>query len=125
MDLLNQNAMESSGWVFDVENSMNLQVGKHHKTCGGDTWYGWTFGSATGYISLVLEGSGLAILNYGNCNKQGVVNVFLNDDLVSSVNASVKNALINILFSNGDVLKVTEDSAIIKLNYFEIKCTGK
>ena len=117
--------MESNGWFFDLDNSMDLQEGTYHDDCGGDTWYGWTAGNTVGSIRTVLEGFGIAVVKYGNCFNKGQVKLYLNDDLVSSANANVRNKIAKFLFSDGDVLKINENAGIIKLNFFEIKCTGK
>ena len=117
--------METNGWVFDINNSMNEKNSDYHGQCGGNTWYGWSH-PGVGSVKIILVGSGEVTLNYGNCNKKGVVNVLLNDKLVTSANANVKSNLASFLFSNGDVLKVTEEgTAIIKLNSMDLKCIGK
>ena len=101
-DLSNQIVMETKGWVFDVDYSMNIQ---YHAQCGGDTWYGWSY-PGVGSVKIELIGSGQVTLNYGNCHK-GDVNVLLNDKVISSAKANVKNVLVSFNFSNGDVLKLT------------------
>ena len=121
-NLSNQNTMESNGWVFDVSHSMNI---RYRKACGGETWYGYSSAGA-GSVKIDLAASGIANLNYGNCNTAGVVSVSLNDKLISSANANVNNKVISFRFSKGDILKLTEEGfAIIKLNAIEIKCPGK
>ena len=114
--------MESNGWVFDVTQSMGSTYANN---CGVESWYGWTSYTAVGSIETVLQGSGMAILNYGNCYYKGVVKVYLNGNLISVAGAHVKDKLAEIPFSNGDLLKITEESGIIKLNSFEINCPGK
>ena len=117
--------METNGWVFDIGHSMNIQTSGFHEACGGDTWYGWSH-PGDGSVRIVLIGSGEVTLNFGNCYSNGVVNVFQNDNLISSASANVKNVLASFPFSNGDVLKVTEENtAIIKLNSIDVKCIGK
>jgi len=122
--------MESKGWEFDVDVSMRDD---EKPNCGDETWYGWTGSEAVGSIVLdgsgpiqtVLDGTGMVTMNYGNCYSQGLVNVYLNGNLISSAIANVKNKIVKFSFSNGDVLNITEEFGIIKLNYFEIACTGK
>ena len=114
--------MESKGWEFNVDVSMKEA---EIPNCGGETWFGWTGFEPVGSIKMVLEGYGLATMNFGNCYTQGVVNVYLNGDLLSSASANVKNKIVKFSFSNGDVLNITEEYGIIKLNYFEIMCPGK
>lgn len=117
--------METNGWVFDVEYSMNIQNSQFHEQCGGDKWYGWSH-PGVGSVTMVLVGSGEVTLSYGNCFNQGIVSVLLNDKLISSANANVKTVLASFTFSNGDVLKLTEEpTAIIKLNSIEVKCISK
>ena len=123
MDLSNQQVMESNGWVFDVSDSMGEQ---YLEACGEATWYGWARAESVGSIEIVLEGHGMATLNFGNCfGKPGEVKVLLNDDLVGSANEDVKNHILEFPFSNGDKLKISEEHGIIKINSFEIKCSGK
>ena len=94
--------------------------------CGGETWYGWADNESVGSIEIVLEGPGMATLNFGNCfKKPGEVKVFLNHDLIGSANENVKNNILEFPFSNGDKLKISEEFGIIKINSFEIKCPGK
>ena len=117
--------MESNGWVFNVGHSMNLYTEAYHDQCGGETWYGWTTNSPVGSLHIVLTGSGQAVMSYGNCYESGVVKLFLNGELISSAQGNVKNKVQEFRFSSGDVLKITEQDGIIKLNSFEIKCPGK
>ena len=120
MDLSNQQPMESKGWVVGVTNSISM--GTYDDICGSETWYGWTPTETVGYIEIVLNGPGLATINYGNCFHTGAVNVYLNNELFSSANGNVKDKLVEFSFSNGASLKFTEDHGIIKLNSVEIKC---
>ena len=123
MDLSNQQVMESNGWVFNITHSMGGYFLTH---CGGETWYGWAWGSTAGSLQILLEDSGVATVNYGNCYSNGVVNVFLNNELISSATANVKNKVVNSHFSTGDVLKFTEEKqGIIKLNSIVLKCIRK
>ena len=81
--------MESNGWVFNVSDSMGEQ---YLGSCGEAAWYGWARAESVGSIEIVLEGPGMATLNFGNCfKKPGEVKVFLNHDLIGSANENVKN----------------------------------
>ena len=116
--------METKGWVFDIDYSMNIQDPQFHGKCGGDTWYGWSY-PGVGSVKIELAGSGQVTLNYGNCHK-GDVNVLLNDKVISSAKANVKNVRVSFNFSTGDVLKLTEENdGLIKMNAIEVDCIGK
>ena len=118
-DLSNENAMRLSKWEFDITQSNEGYDG----SCKlGDTWYGFSY-PGSGSVEIKLEGSGVVALNVGNCFKRGVVKVFLNEMQVGLANAEVKFKDIDeFQFSDGDVLKIVEEDAIIKLNAMEIKC---
>ena len=120
--LTNQASMEQAGWVINVGYSMDERFATQ---CGANTWYGFSDKDKIGDVQATLNGYGDGGLNYGNCHGKGVVNVFLNNALISSANANVKLKTVAFSYRQGDVLKITEeDSAIIKLNSFEIQCTG-
>ena len=117
--------MESNGWIFNIaSNGFTQPSNLYHRECGGNTWYGWS-GSDVGSVKIVLIGSGLINLDYENCYHSGVVRVYLNAVLISSALANDKNNSASFRYTNGDVLKLTEEGAIIKLNSIEIKCMGK
>jgi hypothetical protein len=113
--------MELIGWKFDI----NFHNNWRKLECVGDTWYGFLYPGG-GSINITLNGSGHVSLNFGNCGiiPNGVVKLFLNDDLKKLVTSRSPNNNVNIPFSDGNVLKIEECHAIIKLNFMEIKCSG-
>ena len=61
-------------------------------------------------------------MNYGNCDINGKVKVFLNEKMISNSSANT-NKIIEFNFKNGDVLKIQEHAAIVKFNSFQtISC---
>ena len=128
--------MEKFGWKFDVTVSMtgsdntNYDYRKQCDNTGywSDTWYGGrdrNVGPPVGSVSAVFDGSGTATLFYGNCYDNGLVKVYLNTDLLSTAAAHVSKKKVMFNFVNGDVLILTEEKAIIKLNEIDVQCTGK
>ena len=108
-------AMEALGFVFDVETS---QTGRN-ADCGTTTWYGWSANEAVGSVEIRAGRSGVANLNYGNCWTTGVVNVFLNDELISSAEEKVHKD-VTFSYSAGDILKLTEEAGTIRINSLEM-----
>ena len=112
-----QQAMEAQGFVFDVETS---HMGRD-AACGTAKWYGWSANEAVGSVQIRSgDKSGVANLNYGNCWTAGVVNVFLNDELISSAEENVKDKDVTFSYSAGDILKLTEESGTIRINSLEL-----
>ena len=62
-------------------------------------------------------------MDFGNCNKQGIVVAYKNGIQIASVGASATSK-VEFEFSDGDVIKITEFGGIIQFNDLEIvKCT--
>ena len=126
VDVSNKTAMESKGWVFHGKEGCG--TGNWYKDkedeypCKGSaSWY--CSGSDIGSISVKFKGPGLATLDFGNCYKKGIVEVFLNGGRKSTANANVKSKRIIFEFSTGDELKIIEKgSGIIKLNSLNVEC---
>ena len=111
-----------SGWIFD-----SLTNGPwNSNACSGASWHGWNGGSSgieEGSISTTLNGSGKAILDFGNCHSVGTVVAYKNGVEIATIGASATDK-IEFEFSDGDVIKMTEFSGIIQFNDLEIvKCT--
>ena len=115
-----QSVMEQQGFVFDVETS---HTGRN-AACGTATWYGWSANAAVGSVEITSGRSGVAKLNYGNCWTTGVVNLFLNDKLISFAKENAPFNAVTVRFSAGDVLKLTEELGTIRINSLEM-ITGK
>ena len=116
-----------SGWIFDSITSgpWNHNGDYYDSICSDASWFGWKGGSGVGSIITTLHENGKAILDFGNCNKQGIVVAYKNGVQIASVGASATSK-IEFEFSNGDVIKISEVySAIIQFNDLKIVLKGK
>ena len=124
--------MEQSGWIINAAVS-------HEGTdavCGSsitknsqisNTWYGFTPGQVPAYISIALEGSGEARLRYGNCQNistSSTVKVYVNGYEISKADSG-QTQEIAFEFNHGDILKIEEDTGIIKLHQLHWNCSSK
>ena len=77
-------------------------------------------------ISTVLNGNGIGSLDYGNCNTEGKVELYLNNKQISSAEPSTQEKAV-FQFHDQDVLKMVQHGmAIIQYNDFNvINCAGK
>ena len=130
-DVSSKSQMENSGWSFDIEYH---NPEKYKKTCGtNNTWYGftsnWVERERNSKITATFTGSGTATLDYGNCffdsKHNGKVNVYLNGKLVDVADMSTVSKQITFAFSPMDVLLLSEDTGIIKINSLKMNCKGK
>ena len=118
--------MQKNGWTWsgnDFRANDPNYVGPHLKAdCSryNKSWYGYAYGNAIGTIAATFQGSGSAVLNYGNCYHSGEVIVSLNGNELSRVWGFVFEKEISFGFAKGDILEVKETSGIIKLNTFKI-----
>ena len=64
-------------------------------------------------------------MDFGNCNKQGIVVAYKNGIQIASVGASATSK-VEFEFSDGDVIKISElNAAIIQFNDLKIVLQGK
>ena len=136
-DLSTKTAMEGNGWVFAKDTK------KPKKGCGIGMWYDkvgcgpaswYCSGSKKGNITATFQGSGNATLDFGNCYKRGMVEVFVKSakskKWVSKgdANKNEKSKSIQFEFSPGDELKIMEPkNGMITLKSFKVepKVEGK
>ena len=113
--------MDAGGWV--TSGAPN-QGGQYAAGCGGyNTFWAYSNGVHVGYVTATFNGSGNGLLNFGNCFRQGVTNVYLNGQCIGSANAN-QNSKINFKYNKGDILKITEENiGIIKINSLQL-CHG-
>ena len=114
--------MKANGWRMDVTN-WNDSV--YAAQCDPSTWFGYKYGYGIGVISTTLTGSGKALLDFGNCYGHGMVVVRLNNKEIGLAGANTPSKKVSFSYSRNDVLSISEENiAIIKLNFFELSCTG-
>ena len=109
-----------SGWTFNGVKSgpWNENATQWGRGCAKASWFGWAWPEEASII-FTLHGKGKATLEFGNCHKTGNVALYLNDVKLSSVGAN-KEAQVEFEFNDGDVLKITENKAIIQFNNLRI-----
>ena len=76
---------------------------------------------------MTLKGLGYAWLRYGNCQNvstSSTVKVYLNGYEISKAESG-KTQEIAFGFTHGDILKIEEDTGIIKLQQLHWNCSGK
>ena len=92
-DLTSQNVMEVNGWIINATNTFG--TARYDRSCGTDTWFGFTFNKPVGAISTTLKGTGTATLRFGDCcNDCGgdqLVKVYLNGRLLAETNKKSKS----------------------------------
>ena len=70
-----------------------------------------------GRIKAIFKGNGKAYLDYGNCAKQGVTKVFLNNRKVGIAGPRTRSKLVSFRYIKGSTLTIEEHClGIIKLN---------
>ena len=104
-----------------MQHMQNLIHVEPHKTnCKNASWYGFVSGPPNLSISTVLNGYGVATLEYGNCFTKGRVVVYLNDVEISSAGKNSEEK-VEFAFHDQDVLKIVEENvAIIQYNDFYV-----
>ena len=71
-------------------------------------------------MTTTLHGSGRAILDFGNCNNNGIVVAYKNDVEMLSLSANTKDQ-IEFDFQDGDVIRISElNEGIIEFNGLSI-----
>ena len=118
--------MESNGWKMEIDNANNNEIIAGH--CGPPltppTFYGYKLDQPIGRVTANFEGSGKAILNFGNCWYMGQTKVYMNYMEIASAEA-LNNSEVKFDYKFGDVLKLEEQNmGIIKLNSLKLTCNG-
>ena len=96
-----------------------------------NTFWGYKYHSATGFVEATFKGSGRATLDFGNCyNFGGVVKVYLNAHEIGEADKLELSKVISFHYSKGDVLNITEEfkgyGGIIKINSLKlVECQEK
>lgn len=120
--------MLRNGWKVDVgySSTNDIKSSEYSNICGTQTFYGYHEDDKVGSVSAKFKGNGNATLIFGNCHKEGFVEVLLNNQQLGQAKQK-KYKTIAFSYYPGDVLKIREvNTAIIKLYYFGITgCKGK
>lgn len=103
--------MTSAGYVFSWDDS-NLWGSSHCGNIPASSYCGFQY-PGDGSISYTLQGSGTAVLDFGNGYSSGTVTAYLNDTAISSAAANTPSQQVQFNFTAGDVLRVTELSTSI------------
>ena len=116
-----RSSMESNGWVFGEINDA-FGVGDNHdcKNTNGQV-YTWSGGSNVGSLSATLTGSGTGSITFTNCYVGSNVHLYLNGVLLASAGKD-QTLTETFSFSNDDVLRLTEEYAVIQIKHAEFGC---
>ena len=109
--------MINNGWEIDVsEDTANIDL----DSCDNSTFYGYKNGELVGQVSTTFEGSGRAVLTFGNCWSTGYLSVSINETEIGRAYANTK-ASVHFGYTKGDVLSIKEfDNGIIAMYSFTI-----
>ena len=110
--------MKSNGWVVDTSSYFpRWQKVWNDMACNSHTFYGFKPGWQVGRIRAVFKGNGKAHLDFGNCAKQGVTKVFLNNYKIGIAGPRTRSKLVSFSYTKGSTLRIEEHGlGIIKLN---------
>ena len=126
--------MSENGWNIMVKcdnspDEENVDVcgseADYDDQCGSEkNWYGWSPASV-GKITAYLKGSGNLTLDFGNCNTNGKVKVYLDNDLKATAPENTDSIIESFNFTQGSLLEIEEEVGIIRLNSIAFECKGK
>ena len=126
--------MVKNGWEFnDYADTSETSYIRYFGKC--EISKGLDFRSVYS-VSAKLDGSGLGVLNYGNCGYDGRVILYLNDKEIDHVQANITSREKTFRHNKGDTLTIKalghtnahgkmEHRGIIKLNFLRFYCGGK
>ena len=115
--------MKEGGWRVDGAPEHESDYAWY---CASNSFWGYKYHSAIGFVEATFKGSGRATLDFGNCYDQGgVVKVYLNADEIGEAAESEFSKVISFNYSRGDVLNITEEykgeGGIIKINSLKLE----
>ena len=112
----NLTIMKNGGWI---DNGIVFPI-DYAFSCGGyETFWGFQYPDI-GYVKASFKGSGTGTLDFGNCYDKGETRVYLNNQSIAEADPLHTSEIIRFSYKKGDVLKITEERAIIKLNSFKL-----
>ena len=126
-DVSSDSTMMKNGWNVDIEHSNTKDWSQDYLVnCGTHSFYGYHGAQKVGSVSATFKGSGNATLIFGNCYKEGFVEVLLNEEQLKQANQE-KYKTVAFSYRRGDILKIRGvNIAIMKLYYFGITgCEGR
>ena len=108
-----------SGWTFSgvSHGPWNYESYNQCSAANNVCWFGW--GGGDGTISTILHGNGRALLKFGNCHNENLVKAFKNDVEIGRLEGHT-TAQIEIEFQDGDVIKISEHTAVVQFNDLSI-----
>ena len=117
--------MRLAGWNLNDVHTTTTASSKASRTCGVDTFWGYTYGKPVGKISYIFKGDGKATLDFGNCHTKGTTKVYLNKNRIGSA-TRIENKQINFTYTPGDTLRIEEvNMGIFIIRALKISCNGK
>jgi len=115
-DFSTRATMIASGWTVDCDrDALGSQYASQCQA--GVSWAGWVI-DFEGVVSITLNGTGSATLNFGNCNEVGTVTAYLNGASISSAAANNMYTNVEFAFTDGALPEIKELQGIIKINSF-------
>ena len=121
-ELAKGNTKSSEGWTVDCE-SGSWAGNRDGANC--ENWFGWIGGNAAGSIRAIMNGSGRAELDFGNCYTSGFVKAYIDGNEIGSASGQ-EWPTVQFEFSHGSELDIIEEPmAILQFNSLKIiECNG-
>ena len=119
-----QEAMESAGWTVNLSNFNSTDEVDVDAACRQKArWYGYYSDGTHGEISVHLRGRGVVNLEFANC-WTGIIRVEINGELKESAGANLPSTKVSLDFRDGDLLRISEEDAIIVVNDIGFVCSA-
>ena len=125
-----QSDMALNGWKFDLSNDGSVQSDIYKKVgekCKNKAkWYGWSSHALVRTLSTVLNGSGEATLDFGNCWNDGNVKVYMDSKLIATASEGTLSVIKSFSFAPGSLLEIKDEdgNAVMMLNSITFSCSG-
>ena len=110
--------MKSMGWESNLSEEPGAEVDNVCKEEYGFSGYHCCPRSG-GYLVTIFKSAGSAMLEYGNCGKNGYVWVSINDQEFSRCAKGMDNVA-TFSYKKGDILKINEFNGVIKIYSFDL-----
>ena len=122
-----------------LSNGWNVKMGAYksndqdplaNSLCSG-VFHAWSSGPEVGYVNRTMQGSGTAVLTFGNCWNKGTVSVYVTQQgapprLLSNASPDTINQRATFEFTDGDVLVVKDEGAnsVVWIKSLVITCNA-